>query len=64
MLNILCSKSDNLLYNFSAFDNNYDEILNHNKSIIRALDQIDRNNTNEEDIDKKIHSSPIVLGKD
>jgi len=36
------------------YNNNYDEILNHNKSIIRALDQIDKNNTSEENIDKKI----------
>ena len=39
---------------YDYYNNNYDEILNHNKSIIRALDQIDRNNTNEEDIDRKI----------
>ena len=41
------------------YKNNYGEILNHNKSIIKALENIDRNNTSDENIDKKIEEKYI-----
>ena len=41
------------------YKNNYDEILNHNKSIIKTLDQIDKNNISEENIKEKIEENFI-----
>ena len=41
------------------YKNNYNEILNHNESVIKALNQIDKDNISEENIEEKIEEKYI-----